>query len=76
MVGNEYSITSKIEKMFGGEKIFGEYYVKIYKNHKEKINVDKNGHEYMLFRPDVYFFEFNLVVEVDEKGHNDRDLIF
>ena len=28
----------------------------------------------MLFRIDVYFIEYLLAVEVDEKGHTDRDL--
>ena len=30
----------------------------------------------MLFRIDVYFTEYNLAVEIDEKGHIDRDLNF
>ena len=30
----------------------------------------------MLFRIDVYFTEYFLAVEIDEKGHTDRDLIF
>ena len=32
--------------------------------------------EYTLFRIDVYFTEYFLAVEIDEKGHTDRDLIF
>ena len=42
----------------------------------KKIQVDKNGCEYILFRIDVYFSEYSLAVEIDEKGHTDRDLIF
>ena len=42
----------------------------------KKIQVDKNGCKYILFRIDVYFNKFLLAVEIDEKGHNDRDLIF
>ena len=38
--------------------------------------VDENGHEYVLFRIDVYFFEYLLAVEIDEKGHTDRELLF
>ena len=38
--------------------------------------VDKNGCKYILFRIDVYFNEFLLAVEIDEKGHTDRDFIF
>ena len=40
------------------------------------MQVDKNGCKYILFRIDVYFNKFVLVVEIDEKGHTDRDLIF
>ena len=29
-----------------------------------------------LFRTDVYFNKFLLTVEIDEKGHTDRDFIF
>ena len=43
---------------------------------KKKIQVDKNGIKYILFRIDVYFNKFLLAVEIDEKGHTDRDLIF
>ena len=64
-------------------KILEEYSVKIYEtdthfyeHYKEKIQIDKNEHDYILFRIDVYFTECFLVVEIDEKGHADRDLIF
>ena len=30
----------------------------------------------MLFRIDVYFTEYFLAVEIDEKGHTDREPIF
>ena len=42
----------------------------------KKIQVDKNGCKYILFRTDVYFNKFLLAVEIDEKGHSDRDFIF
>ena len=29
----------------------------------------------MLFRIDIYFSEYFLAVEIDEKGHTDRDII-
>ena len=65
------------------EKILEEKAVKIYEigpyfhdNYKEKIQVDDNDREYILFRIDVYFTEYFLAVEIDEKGHTDRDLIF
>ena len=40
------------------------------------MQLDKNGCKYILFRIDVYFNEFLLAVEIDEKGHTDRDLVF
>ena len=43
---------------------------------KKKIQTDKNGSEYILFRIDTYFIEYSLAVEIYEKGHTDRDLIF
>ena len=43
---------------------------------KKKKQVDKNGCEYILFRINVYFTEYLLAVEIDEKKHADRDLIF
>ena len=42
----------------------------------KKIQVDKNGCKYILFRIDVYFNKFLLAVEIHEKGHTDRDLTF
>ena len=40
------------------------------------MKVDKNGYKYILFRIDVYFTKYLLTVEIDEKGHEDRELIF
>ena len=48
----------------------------ILKNIIKKIQVDKNGCKYILFRIDIYFNKFLLAVEIDEKGHTDRDLTF
>ena len=42
----------------------------------KKIQVSNNDQEYILFRIDIYFTEYFLAVEIDEKGHTDRDLIF
>ena len=42
----------------------------------KKIQVDNNDQEYILFRIDIYFTEYFLAVEIDEKDHTDRDLIF
>ena len=67
------------------KKILEEYSVKIYKidpyfyeHHKEKIKVDKNGHEYILFRSDICFTEYILAVEIDEQNQitkNEKDTI-
>ena len=43
---------------------------------KKKIQVDGNGCKYILFRIDVCFTQYPLAVEIDEKGHTDRDLTF
>ena len=42
----------------------------------KKIQIDNNGCKYILFRIDIYFSECSLAVEIDEKGHTYRDLIF
>ena len=42
----------------------------------KKIQVDNNGQQYILFRIDIYFTKYCLAVEIDEKGHTDRDLEF
>ena len=42
----------------------------------KKIQVDENDCEYMSFRIDIYSSECFLAVEIYEKGHADRDLIF
>ena len=78
----EYKVKLKIGNIFVNEKILEEYFAKIYeidpylyKDYK-KIQVDENECEYILFRTYVYFFECLLAVEIDEKGHTDRDLTF
>ena len=80
---SEYSIRSKIRKIFINEKVLKEFYVKIYeidpyfyKHNKKKIRVDENEHKYITFRFDVNFSKYNLAVEIDEKGHTNRDLVF
>ena len=78
----EHKVKSKIGNIFVNKKITEEYSVKIYKtdlyfceHHKEKIQVDKNGRKCILFRTDIYFTEYLLAVETDEKKHVERDLI-
>ena len=87
--GSEISVSQKCEVkpkigiIFMNEKIFEEYFVKIYKvdsyfyeHYRKRIQVDENGGEYILFRIDVYFTKYFLAVEINEKGHTHRDLIF
>ena len=50
--------------------------VLIFINIIKKIQVDNNGHKYILFIIDIYFSECSLAVEIDKKGHTDRDFIF
>ena len=43
-------------------------------NIMKKIQADENGCKYILFRIDIYFSECFLAVEIDERGHTDRDI--
>ena len=78
----EYKVKSKIGNTFVKEKILEEYSVKIYEIDpflwalQKKLQVDENECKDILFRIDVYFTEYLLAIEIDEKGHTDRDLIF
>ena len=79
----EREVKSKIGIIFVNKKILEEYSAKIYKfgpyfyeHYKEKIQVDKSVREYISFRIHVYFTEYLLAVEIDEKDHTDRDLFF
>ena len=79
----EFEVKSKIGKYFMNENILEEYSVKVYgidrffyKHHKQKIKVDKNGCEYILFKIDVYFTKYFLAPEIDEQNHESRELLF
>ena len=79
----EFEVKSKIGELFMNEKILKEYSDKIYQidpyfyeHYKEKIKFDKNERKCILFRTDVYFTEYFLVVEIDEQNHEGRELIF
>ena len=50
-------------------------FMTITKKKAKKIQVDNNDQEYILFRTDVYFTEYFLAAEIDEKFHTYRDLI-
>ena len=78
---SEHEVKSKIGTIFVNEKILEEYSVKIYEidpyfyeHYRKKIQTDENGSEYILFRIDIYFTEYFVAIEIDEKGHTDRDL--
>ena len=43
---------------------------------EKEIQVVENGCKYILFRIDICFTGYFLAVEIDEKGHTGRDLIF
>ena len=80
---SERKVKSNTGKIFVNEKILEEYFVKIYEinpyffeHYKEKMQANKNGCEYIIFRIDVYFIEYLLAAEIDEKVHTDKGLIF
>ena len=80
---SEHEVKSKIGTIFVNKKILEEYSVKIYEidpyfyeHYRKKIQTDENGSKYILFRIDIYFTKYFLAIEIDEKGHTDRDLIF
>ena len=61
----EYEVKSNIGSIFVNEKVLKEYSVRIYEtdpyfyeHYKEKIQVDNNDCEYILFRIDVCFTEY------------------
>ena len=78
----EHEVKSKIGTIFTNEKILEEKSVKIYEidpyfyEHYKKNTSRWSWSKYILFRIDIYFTEYSLAVEIDEKGHTDRDLIF
>ena len=78
----EHEVKSKMGTIFVNKKILEEYSVKIYEidpyfyEHYRKKKFDENGSEHILSRIDIYFTEYFLAIEIDEKGHTDRDFIF
>ena len=78
---------SSIMEIFKYHNPLRDYHVKIYdiddyfrERYKEKIKYDKNGHKYILFKIDIYFSDYSLVVDIDgkedEDDNKDKDLIF
>ena len=41
----------------------------------KKQKVDEKEYNFVLFRIDLYFSEYDLAVEIDEKGHTDIYLV-
>ena len=79
----EHKVKSKVGNLFVNKKVLEEHSLKIYEidpyffeHYKEKIQANKNGCKYILFRIDVHFSQYLIAVEIDEKGHTDRDRIF
>ena len=72
---------SRIRKTFNNYNTYEDYYLQVYeidnnyfhKRYKEKIQVDKNGNEYIFLKIDIFFSEHNLVVDIEEKD-GDKDL--
>ena len=60
----EYEVKLILGTIFVNQELLEEYSVKIYE-------IDPYFYEH-----DVYFTKYFLAVEIDEKGHTDRDLIF
>ena len=79
----EHKVKSKIETIFVNEDTDEEYFVRIYEidpyfseHYKKRIQVDNKDQQYILFRIDIYFTKYRLAVEIDEKGHTDRNSKF
>ena len=78
----EHEPKSKIGNIFVNEKTLEEYSVKIYEidpyfyEHQRKIQVNESWCKYIFFRSDFYFSGYILAVEIDGKGHTDRDTLF
>ena len=76
----DFKVKSKIGKIFKKHNPIDEYSVRIYEidpyfyeHYQKKLQVDKNGCKYILFRIYICFNEFLWAVEIDEKGHTNRD---
>ena len=68
---SEFEAKSKIGNIFQNHNPLEEYSAKIYeidpnfyKHYEKKVQVDKNGCEYILFRIDVHFNKFLLAVGI------------
>ena len=79
---SDTEVKSRINKIFKNYNPFEEYSVKMYKiepyfykQYEKHIQVNDQKRKYTLFKIDIYFSEYSLVVEIDKKGV-DRDLIF
>ena len=80
-----FQARSTIMDIFKSFNPLKDYHVKFYEldscylgGCKEKVQVDENDREYILFKIDIYFSDYNLVVDIDgkEDEDEDKDLIF
>ena len=67
---------SRIMNFFKNYNTYKDYYVKIYDgdidfyfyaHYKEHIKADENKDKYILFKIDIYFKDYFLVVDTEEK---------
>ena len=79
----KFKVKSKIRKIFKNHNLLEVYSVRIYKidpyfyeQFENNIQVDNKEHKYILFKIDIYFSQFFLAIEIDEKRNTDMDLIF
>ena len=79
----EHRLKSNIGKKFVNEEILEDYSAKIYEidpylseHYEKKYKLIIMVKKYILYRTDICFTKYCLAVEIDEKGHTDRDLTF
>ena len=79
----EHNVKSKIGKIFLNEETLEEYSVKIYEidpyfseHYQKKYKLIKMVNNVYCLELILFFTKYCLAVEIDEKGHTDRDLEF
>ena len=79
---SDFEVRSKSNKIFRNRNPFEEYSVRIYdidsyfhERYGGKMQFDNNNCEYISFKIDIYFSDYFLAVEIDNRTA-DRDIIF
>ena len=79
---SDFEVRSKSNKIFRNRNPFEEYSVRIYdidsyfhERYGGKMQFDNNNCEYISFNIDIYFSDYFLAVEIDNRNA-DRDIIF